>query len=139
MGRPTVAKKAAQAYYGFADKPNAFPRGTRVSVHKKGEVRVKESMFLSALAQEVDGRWNEFVGMESRTARISNFDLAYVANKLMEKRGLKKRVKPDGSELLMWMAYIADNDSRVVLVRVERDSGGDKTPRQLLVNTEVTP
>jgi hypothetical protein len=138
MGRPTVAKKAAQAYYGFAEKPNAFPRGTRVSVHRKGEVRVRESMFLSALAQEVDGRWNEFVGMESRTARVSNFDLAHIANKLLEKRDLKKRVKPEAPEVLMWMAYIADNDSRVVLVRVERDSGGDKTRRLLLVNTEVT-
>jgi len=138
MGRPTVARKAAQAYYGFSENPNAFPRGTRVEVHRKGDVKVKESMFLSALAQEVERRWNECVGMQSRTARMSNFDMAHLANRLMERRGLKKRVAPGSPEVLMWMAYIADNDARVVLVRVERDAAGDKASRALLVNTEVT-
>lgn len=136
MGRPTVARKAAQAYYGFSEKPNAFPRGTRVEVHRKGDVKVRESMFLSALAADIEKRWNEFVGMQSRTARISNFDMAYLINKLNEKRGNKKRVKPEGAEVLQAMAFVADHDSRVVLVRVERES--DDATRALLVNTEVT-
>ena len=138
MPKPAVAKKAAQAYYGFSEDPNTFPRGTRIEVHKRGDVSVKESMFLSSLAQEVDRRWNEFVGMESRTARLSNYDLAYLANKLMEKREMKKRVKPDSAEVRMWMAFIADNDPRITLVRVEREAASDKAERALLVNTDVT-
>ncbi|MGH7340926.1 MAG: hypothetical protein ACREKH_10595 [Candidatus Rokuibacteriota bacterium] len=138
MPKPTVAKKAAQAYYGFSEDPHVFPRGTRVEFHKKGDVPVKESMFLSALAQEVDRRWKEFVGMESLTARLSNFDVAHIANKLMEKREMKKRVKPGSAEVLMWMAYIAENDPRVTLVRVDREAASDKAQRALLVNTDVT-
>jgi hypothetical protein len=36
------------------------------------------------------------------------------------------------------MAFIADNDARVVLVHVEREAASDKATRALLVNTEVT-
>jgi hypothetical protein len=138
MARPNVAKKAAQAYYGFSEQPTRFPSGTTMALHKKGDVPVKESMFLSGLADEVGKRWNEFVGMQSRTARISNYDLAYVANKRLEKQGAKKRVKPQAGEVLMWMAYIAEHDPRVALVRIERESASDEEKRALLVNTEVT-
>jgi hypothetical protein len=138
VGRPTIAKKAAQAYYGFSASPNAFPSGTRAEVHKKGDVKVKESMFLSALAAEVEKRWSDFVGRESRTARLSNHDVAHLINKLNERKGNKKRVKPEGAEVLQAMAFIADHDARVLLVRVERDAAGDKAERALLVNTEVT-
>ena len=137
--RTDVAKKAARAYYGFSENPNQFPRGTDVEVYKRGDIPVKESMFLSALAQEVDKHWNDFVGTHSRTTRLSNFDFAYLANKLLEKQGAKKRVKPEDGEVIMWMAFVAENDSRVALLRVVRESkGDDDVVRALLVNTEVT-
>ena len=138
MAKVDVARKAARAYYGFSENPNQFPRGTDVEVYRKGDIPVKESMFLSALAGEVNRGWNDFVGPQSRTARISNFDLASFANKLLEKQGAKKRVKPEDNEVIMWMAYIAESDSRVSLLRVVRESKDDGTVRALLVNTEVT-
>ncbi len=138
MAKLDVARKAARAYYGFSEHPNQFPRGTDVEVYKKGEIPVKESMFLSALAQELDKHWNDFVGSQSRTARVSNFDMADFANKLLLKQGAKKRVKPEDRELLSWMAFIAESDSRVALLRVVRESKDDGTVRALLVNTEVT-
>lgn len=133
-----VARRAARAYYGFSETPTQFPRGTDVEVYRKGEISVKESMFVSALSAEVNKRWNDFVGPQSRTARLSNFDLAAFANKLLEKQGAKKRVKPEDNEVIQWMAYIAENDPRVSLLRVVRDSKDDGTVRALLVNTEVT-
>jgi hypothetical protein len=139
MARMEVAKKAARAYYGFSENPNQFPRGTDVEVYKKGDIPVKESMFLSALSQEVAQRWNDFVGSQSRTARMSNFDFAHLSNRLLEKQGAKKRVKPEDAEVFMWMAFIAENDNRVALLRVTRESkSDDDAPRALLVNTEVT-
>lgn len=138
MARLDVARKAARAYYGFSENPNQFPRGTDVEVYKKGDIPVKESMFLSALSEEVNKHWNDFVGPQSRTARISNFDLAFFANKLLEKQGATKRVKPEDAEVIMWMAFIADNDPRVVLLRVVREAKDDGTVRALLVNAEVT-
>ncbi|HKZ59748.1 MAG TPA: hypothetical protein VJ547_07890 [Candidatus Thermoplasmatota archaeon] len=138
MAKLDVARKAARAYYGFSEHPNQFPRGTDVEVYKKGDIPVKESMFLSALAGELDKHWNDFVGSQSRTARISNFDMAHFANKLLEKQGAKRRVKPEDREVISWMAFIAENDPRVALLRVVRETKDDGTVRALLVNTEVT-
>ena len=138
MAKLDVARKAARAYYGFSENPNQFPRGTDVEVYKKGDIPVKESMFLSALADEVAKHWNDFVGPQSRTARLSNFDLASFANRLLEKQGAKKRVKPEDAEVIMWMAYIAESDPRATLLRVVRETKDDGTVRALLVNTEVT-
>jgi hypothetical protein len=138
VAKADTARKAARAYYGFSENPAQFPRGTDVEVYRKGEIPVKESMFLSALSTEVSKHWNDFVGPQSRTARLSNFDLAAFANKLLEKQGAKKRVRPQDSEVIQWMAYIAENDARVSLLRVVRESKDDGTVRALLVNTEVT-
>ena len=138
VARLDVARKAARAYYGFSENPNQFPRGTDVELYRRGDIPVKESMFLSSLAAEVAKHWNDFVGPQSRTARISNFDLAHFANKLLEKQGTKKRVSPEAAEVIMWMAFIAENDSRVALLRVVREAKDDGTVRALLVNTEVT-
>ena len=138
MAKVDVARRAARAYYGFSENPSQFPRGTDVEVYRKGEIPVKESMFLAALAQEVGKHWNDCVGPQSRTARLSNFDLAHFANQLLEKQGAKKRVKPEDNEVIMWMAYIAESDPRVSLLRVVRESKDDGTVRALLVNTEVT-
>ena|SRR5690242_3348983 len=138
MARLDVARKAARAYYGFSENPNQFPRGTDVEVYKKGDIPVKESMFLSALSAEVAKHWNDFVGSQSHTARLSNFDLASFANQLLEKQGAKKRVGPEDNEVIMWMAFIAESDPRAVLLRVVRETKDDGTVRALLVNTEVT-
>lgn len=138
MAKLDVARKAARAYYGFSEHPNQFPRGTDVEVYKKGDIPVKESMFLSALAQELDKRWNDFVGPQSHTARLSNFDMAHFANTLLERQGAKKRVSPEDREVISWMAYIAENDPRVALLRVVRETKDDGVVRALLVNTEVT-
>ena len=54
MAKVDVARKAARAYYGFSETPTQFPRGTDVEVYRKGEINVKESMFLSALASDVE-------------------------------------------------------------------------------------
>jgi hypothetical protein len=133
-----VAKKAARAYFWFSENPNQFPRGTDIEVYKKGDIPVRESMFLSALGEDIAKRWNDCVGTQSRTARISNFDLAYFANRLLEKQGAKKRVKPDDGEVIMWMAFIAENDPRVALLKVVRETKEDADVHALLVNTEVT-
>jgi len=138
LARLEVAKKAARAYYGFSENPAQFPRGTDIEVYKKGDIPVRESMFLSALAEDIGKRWNDCVGTQSRTARISNFDLAYFANNLLAKQGAKKRVKPADPEVIMWMAYIAENDSRVAMLKLVRDAKDDEDVRALLVNTEVT-
>jgi len=138
LAKTDVARKAARAYYGFSENPGQFPRGTDVELYKRGEISVKQSMFLAALAAEVAKRWNDFVGPQSRTARLSNFDLAQVANRLLEKQGAKKRVKPEDNEVIMWMAFIAESDPRVALLRVVRETKDDDTVRALLVNTEVT-
>ena len=138
MAKLDVARKAARAYYGFSENPNQFPRGTDVEVYKKGDIPVKESMFLSALAAEVSKHWNDFVGTQSRTARMSNFDLARFANHLLEKQGAKKRVTPEAAEVISWMAFIAESDPRVTLLRIVRESKDDGAVRALLVNTEVT-
>jgi hypothetical protein len=138
VARLEVAKKAARAHYGFSENPSQFPRGTDFEVYKKGDIPVRESMFLSALGEDIAKRWNDCVGPQSRTARISNFDMAYFANRLLEKQGAKKRVKPDDAEVVMWMAYIAESDSRVALLKVVREAKDDDAVRALLVNTEVT-
>ncbi len=138
MAKLEVARKAARAYYGFSEHPNQFPRGTDVEVYKKGDIPVKDSMFLSALAQELDKHWNDFVGPQSRTARLSNFDMAHFANRLLERQGAKKRVAAEDREVISWMAYIAENDPRVALLRVVREAKDDGVVRALLVNTEVT-
>jgi hypothetical protein len=138
MARLDIARKAARAYYGFSENPNQFPRGTDVEVYKKGDIPVKESMFLSALCGEVAKRWNDFVGSQSHTARLSNFDMADLANGLLEKQGAKKRVGAEDNEVIMWMAYLAESDPRAVLLRVVRETKDDGTVRALLVNTEVT-
>lgn len=120
-----IAKSAAIAYYGFSSRTDGFPKGTEINVYE-GDNRNDVDPSTKRLNEALVSIWNDNVGTLSRTARLSETDIAFHAQSI----GLalaKGKVEK-------WMKGIADLNNHILLVEiVNRDR-----KKLLLVNTEVT-
>jgi hypothetical protein len=134
MARPAdIAKRAAAAYYGLSGDPKRIPKGWDVEYLRGQDLLPKETPFLVELARAISTKWNENIGSESRTARMSDLDFLVYANELLEEANLPV-VKPGDGRVIQWMAYVAAQDEMLVLVRVSKGS----EEKLLLVNTNIT-
>lgn len=85
------------------------------------------------LLKLVSARWNENIGSESRTARMSDLDVLVYANELLGAQGLPV-VAPGDTRVVPWMAYMASTVPELVLVRLSQND----ERKHLLVNTAIT-
>jgi hypothetical protein len=132
MARPAdIAKRAAAAYYGLSSDPKKVPKGWDVE-YVRGDVP-PETPFLVELGALISTKWNDNIGSESRTARMSDLDFLVYANELLETKSLPK-VSPGDPRIASWMAHVASRSDDLVLVRLVR---GDER-KLLLVNTAIT-
>jgi hypothetical protein len=128
MGRKSrkdIAIEAAVSYYGLSSATKSFPKGVQVDVlegRSQGEMRGNAAK----IGIEVDKHWNESVGSLSRTSRISNEDMKYIAKKI----GLS----PNDKTVEEWMVEITNTHPQVCLVTITYN----KSRKMLLVNTDVT-
>jgi len=134
MARPAdIAKRAAAAYYGLSSDPRKVPKGWVVEVVRPESLVPKETPFMVELLKLVSAKWNENIGSESRTARMSDLDVLVYANELLEAQGLPI-VKPGDARVVPWMAYMASTVPELVLVRLAQND----ERKHLLVNTSIT-
>jgi hypothetical protein len=131
-----LAKATAIAYYGLSGPLDSFPKGTVVEFYEpKGDVSAGPTFdsVKAEMARDIAKMWRDNIGMQSRTSRVSNYDVCAYVNTILKKME-RSTVNPDSELVSAIMEDIACTNASVVLVRIKhlRDH------KLLLVNTSIT-